>query len=1028
MALGHRLSVIDPRSSVFGPRPSVIGFRSSATFSSRNLIFVELDRNTSITGLQGPYDFAMFGKTFFLLMTYCWPLQAAIGQKLAFQNFSTDKGLLQTQAISITQDHQRHLWVGTLGGLNRFDGSHFMHFTKTEGLASSVIQSLYTAPNGYVWGGTLGGLVRYDGHRFVNYRLADSLGSEAITAIAADEDGMIWTYTKGKLFRLLNETLQAAPLPFAMAKASCLYRSNEGSLLVWFAQKGFFKWSNNQWAAVEQLTVPKTETVVYLHGVNHYLYVFSQKKIFLYSHGMLLCAADLPPGGFGTACTDDNGQLWLGNSKGLWSLNGLSLTPTGHYVAANGLSDNIIKKLYKDVEGNLWVGTDGDGLFKFSDGVFVRYDKGTGLPGNIVMGFAQHQTGDLLIALREGGLAQYNMATHAIKPTKLVLPNKATGVNCVAFDAQGMLWLGSLSGMLLRYGRNGPQEFLLDKAGYSAILSLLPDGDRMWVTTEKRCYYIKNDRVFEVSGFKGVATAILRLPNGERLLSSFKGLYQLNSDGSAQKIGPAALQQPELSCIAQWRHLLVLGTFADGVYCWNRESNKVYVCNKKNGLTDNQVFCVLVDSKERIWAATATGLQQVQLSESTGQFTVKRFSMADGYERCESNLHAITEDRLGRIWVGTTRGAYMFTNKENGPPKRGPYTVIQQVSVAGMPNPDPVPDSLVLPYSKNSISFTVKGIFMKDPESVRYAYQLVGYDQSFSQEMEQSFFNYQNLEPGQYIFRVRAATTEGIASENVAEYRFTVEAPFYKTRWFLLLMVLGLLLTGGLVQFFFMRTRQQRRRQRLRIRHEEQQAIRLRTSEDFHDELGNKLTRISLLTDILQQKMDQGDQEKNQLINQIRENVLALYAGTRDIIWSLSAGSDNLFETLQRIGQFGEELFSGSGITFVMSGVEKVDTGLMLPMGYSRNILMIFKESLHNSLKHSGASQVRVDVEVAADGQVMMTQTDDGRGFDETQVQKGNGLNNIRRRAGRINATLAISHQKTGGTAVSLSVKIPPKG
>jgi signal transduction histidine kinase len=219
-----------------------------------------------------------------------------------------------------------------------------------------------------------------------------------------------------------------------------------------------------------------------------------------------------------------------------------------------------------------------------------------------------------------------------------------------------------------------------------------------------------------------------------------------------------------------------------------------------------------------------------------------------------------------------------------------------------------------------------------------------------------------------------------------------------------------------------------KRRQLELLRQDEQEKIRQRTSEDFHDELGNKISRISLLADILQKKVSPTDIEKNNLIRQIRENVQALYTGTKDVIWSLSPGSDNFLEILQRIEQFGDDLFDDSSIHFSMNGSEYVDPDIKLPMDFSRNIIMIFKELLNNCLRHARATEVVLTVSRSDDKAFVLSVVDNGIGFDKTHIGKGNGLLNIQRRAERIGATIEIDAEGITGMITQLTIKIPSKG
>lgn len=971
-------------------------------------------------------------KTLFFYFAFIGCCLAVAGQKLAFQNLSTDKGLIRAQVFCITQDQQHHLWLGTTGGIDRFDGTVFKHFSKSQGLNSTLIFELHTAPNGHIWAATDKGIACYDGYKITNYPYA----VKKIALLSSDKKGNIWALHKDSILSTFNgNKFVVTPNPFPETKPICITKDRHGDLIVNFHPYGFYKRTENEWQQLKEVPIEDT-SIKYkkLIHTDQAWYALADSEITMYEGGTKIASASITGGKSQCIAADKKGNIWVGMPRGVRVFNGRNLSPMAEYQAASGFSDNSVNDLFCDVEGNLWLATDGDGLFKFSDGVFGKYDNSNGLPGKVVMGFVRKKNDNLYIATREGGLVEFDCNTKKIKKID-VSSLKGEAINCITQNKAGELLLGMVNSGAVKYNGKYWQTIKLEpKESVAGVNGIYNDGDRTWFATNKGCYYQQQGKVTKVDGLNAHIFTVLPL-NNETLIGAMDGLYRFTGKGPATKISIPQLKKASVLCMITHGPYIIIGTLEDGLFYWNPQTNQTHRCSSMEGLSDNGVFALMVDSKKNLWVVTGTSVQQVRLLEGKDSFAIKHFAAPDGYQNSEGNLNAIIEDKLGQIWIGNTNGAAVFNGELPDKETHGPFTVIQQVLVPdssvkgdGLQDWYPLPEHLTLPYSKNSISFIVKGIYLKDPESITYSYQLVGYDQEFSLPVSQTFFNFQNLNPGNYIFRVKSYTASKLESKNIAEFAFTVATPFYKATWFYVLLGLLLLATGGSVQFLLMRASLRKRKQRALIRKEEQQAIRLRTSEDFHDELGNKLTRISLLADILQKKTGAEDVEKNKLIAQIKENVLALYAGTRDIIWSLSAGSDSLKETLNRIGQFGEELFLGTDIQFEMRWVHHVDAATVLPMDYSRNILMIFKEALNNSLKHAQCTQVTIIVQKLGDGSILITQNDNGKGFEGNLLQKGNGLNNIRRRAQRIHAEADIISSPENGTSIVLLLKIPPKG
>ena len=216
------------------------------------------------------------------------------------------------------------------------------------------------------------------------------------------------------------------------------------------------------------------------------------------------------------------------------------------------------------------------------------------------------------------------------------------------------------------------------------------------------------------------------------------------------------------------------------------------------------------------------------------------------------------------------------------------------------------------------------------------------------------------------------------------------------------------------------------------IRSQELLKIQQKTSEDLHDDLGNKITRISVLTDILQNKIDRSDTDNQKLLAQIKENVSALYLGTKDIIWSLMPGSDNLGGVLDRIQAFGIALFEDTGFEFNVRGQRDWHRKIKLPADTGRNLVLILKEALNNILKHSEGTKANVSIEVSESSgspkfpiPIDVTISDNGKGINRTSKAAGSGLENIRKRIERINGNFHIDSSAEKGTVLRISVKIP---
>ena len=160
------------------------------------------------------------------------------------------------------------------------------------------------------------------------------------------------------------------------------------------------------------------------------------------------------------------------------------------------------------------------------------------------------------------------------------------------------------------------------------------------------------------------------------------------------------------------------------------------------------------------------------------------------------------------------------------------------------------------------------------------------------------------------------------------------------------------------------------------------------------------------------------------LVSQIQDNTQALYAGAKEIVWSLSHDKENLAELLQRLQDFGVELFEGAGIDFEGSRLPAHFSAMQLPSEKSRNLLLIFKEAMNNALKYSGASAVKLGIRQPAEGDLLLRLEDNGRGFDPVLVKRGEGLSNMAARARRIGAELHVHSAPGQGVVIILNIPL----
>jgi signal transduction histidine kinase len=209
--------------------------------------------------------------------------------------------------------------------------------------------------------------------------------------------------------------------------------------------------------------------------------------------------------------------------------------------------------------------------------------------------------------------------------------------------------------------------------------------------------------------------------------------------------------------------------------------------------------------------------------------------------------------------------------------------------------------------------------------------------------------------------------------------------------------------------------------------------MRTRIATDLHDDIGANLTRIALLSEVARQKHDgeRGsrahrpgatieDEEDDGPLGSIARIARESVASMSDIVWAINPARDSLLDLTRRMRQHAEEIFTLRGIELRFSAPGTYDE-LRLGVDVRRDLLLIFKEAVNNSARHSRCSRVEIDQRVEG-SRLVLTVVDNGGGFDPSLESEGQGLTSMRRRAQRLKGTLEITSGTDAGTTVTLTI------
>jgi signal transduction histidine kinase/ligand-binding sensor domain-containing protein len=970
---------------------------------------------------------------FLLIYTVAGPVHA---QQYNFFNLSVNEGLIQSQAGSITQDKQGHLWISTQGGVSRYDGKRFVHFTTKEGLPSNIVFSLACDKHGNMWFGTDKGLSLYNGRKFTPVTLNPPAQDNIVGQLTADSLGNIYALSKGSLFTCTGATAtRIAPFADTTIIITSVAVTPSGELWCGTLNKGVFiqnkkGWTNlsfsgtgNNGIRVRRILVTSSEAIIL---TNKGIYRSNGQSVV---PDTLLQTQGWDETTITSLANDKQGNLWLGSASGAYRIKP-DKTIT-YFQKKNGFTDARTQFVFCDRENNTWIASDGQGIFRYSGDRFTFFNEASGLPDPVAMSFVKDDA-KIWIATY-GGIVSL---AHGLLTPYLQIPKNALQVMSASLDGNGRYWIGTYRGGLLYY--NGQQfipgnnnEALVNKAAIGELFR--DDNNKLWVASSNGFGRIEDNRyhILKPTGITwGFANA-----GKEVLVATGEGLFIItNTDSIYPASKLSVFKEKQVTGIIQDKEKNYwLQTNGDGILIWNKQKDSILkTITTEDGLPSNVVYSLFLDSKDRYWVGTGYGLAAITLNDGYTIRSVERFGKSQGMFGMEANKNAFLETADGSIYYGTTSGVFVYRENATAPTLGIQEVILQSVNLFGKPLYDtgsgntgsewyPIPASLHLNHNQHNLSFDFIAIHFGAADDISYQYYLQGSDTAWSVPSMNNSISFSSLSPGKYTLLIRAKAGNGDWCEPL-RYSFTISPPFYQSTWFRVLAVLGLILSGFTIQYFRMQWKKKRAADLEKVKKEEQQRMRMKTAEDFHDEVGNKLTRIGLLADVLEKKLDNREAETTALAAAIKENAAALYTDARDIIWSLKPESDNLLEVLERIEYLCYDLFQYTSTQFSMDGLLPELNEVALPPDYNRNLIMIVKEAMNNIIKHAAAKKVSIKVAYHKPVLTLLIQ-DDGQGFDTNPANKGSGILNMKSRTERLNGSFTIDSVKERGTV--LTVQIP---
>jgi len=948
----------------------------------------------------------------------------------AHNSWDRENGHLPASVFALTQTADGRLWIGTDSGLQQFDGVRFQTWKAPPGqsIASEYVTALAPAREGGLWIGTREALSLWKDSEVRNYRVRQGPSGPAVAAILVDKAGTVWAATagfhRGGLCRVKGSALDCdsvGRLP-GLAAASLL---EERAGTLWVGGFGLCRRTPETSLACPVSTpsevirsiVQDSEGGIWVGG--NTLKRLTGSGLAAYPPLTVEPTVELK-----TLLLDRDGGLWIGTfGQGLIHMYRGRID---RFRRNEGLSDDYVRCLFEDGEGNIWVGTNG-GLDRFREYAVNRISRRDGIPEGYVNSVLASRDGAIWIGsgrglsrLRNGEIRRYNQRDGL--PDDLVVG--------IFEQAAGRLWAFTPFGMAYS-----------DGAGFHALH--LPSGQKMHIRaaaeTSDHSLWLSDPEhgLVRLSG-----TTIAELVPWSKFEK--KQAWALEADaggglwlGFAQ--GGVAYYKPGQA--TRWYSSSTGATAAAVTDLHRSQDGSLWIATEAglsrlrgghmdtftaaDGLPCNAIRVVLDDDRGSLWLNTDCGLALIPQAELAkwsvrppGKAKVRVFDAIDGMRRVARStgyFRQAAKSKDGRLWFVSDDGAAVV-NPDRLPENRVPPPVRIEEIVAGTKS-YPVGSGLNLPPHTKELRIHYTAMSFVAPQKVRFRYRLKGFDHDWKEDAVNRHAVYTNLPPNRYEFQVIACNNDGVWNQTGASLDFSIQPALYQTSVFKILCALACAAMLGMAYRFRIRHVQRR----LGLQFAAQVQERTRISREMHDSLLQEFCGFAMELDGLA-KLNIVPASVRERLRELRSQAQRCARETRELVWDLRAPTLQEVDLSAALQAAGERITQGESVNFHVSVQGHPRPA---PEKLQVQLLRIVQEATRNAVRYSRAKEIAMEISYLDSDRIRLQMRDDGCGFDMEQAahESGHwGLRTMRERAEELGGELTILSAPGHGTSIEVVV------
>jgi ligand-binding sensor domain-containing protein/signal transduction histidine kinase len=979
---------------------------------------------------------------------------ASAGQ-LPVRRWSTEQGLPHDSVSMIARDSRGFFWVGTSGGLSRFDGHGFRTYSTAHGLPAKSANGIVENPDGTYWvSGWWNGIAHFDpdsadpGKLFVPVTFDEEPRARTHT-VHRDRNGRVWIGTTVGLLGLDTSTMppslhRVEPDPSStvrhISRIWNLTDDRRGNL--WMATAdGLVRRSPDGRVALQPVVADRAvEVYSVLEARDGKIWAGHDDGVTLFDPGdpddaRHYSAADgIGDGVVTSLLQSSDGRIWLTPVKG--GLTEFDGERFHHYTPTDGLGFALSRCLAEDGMGNIWIGSLDRGIARLARTGVTAFAEAEGLDFSSYASIVEDRDGRIVITAGSALFRLDGERFHKISPPFLAGHTTGRmGQNAIILvDRDGGWWFGTTHGLYRFRDVDHPDELAtrdpevvdLHSAGLpaDAVTALFEDSaGNVWIGVQAAAALGRReaatgllDLVDTADGLPAAAvTSIAEDREGNLWFGSRGGLGRRREGKFETFTSGQGLAAPPVvfDLHADARGRLWISTVDEGIYRVDEpwvERPVFEHYTTADGLANRYGRDVVDDRFGQIWVGTNAGINRLDPASGRVGYFDTNFGLSN------NEIRSALRDRDGTLWFTSRRGVSRVEPRppsyEDPPP---PRVLVTGVRVAGKVQPVSVlgqarVTDLRIAAGDNRVEIDFGSIAFDLGGEPRYQYKLEGADRDWTVPTALRSVHFARLAPGGYRFAVRAVDTNGAVSEIPAIVEFRVLRPLWQQGWFVSAVAALLVACGYLIH-------------RYRLgRMLELERVRMRIATDLHDDLGSNLSRIAILSEVLQRRVDPDDPSLTGPLSRIAGVARELVDSMGDIVWAINPRRDRMSDLVHRMRRFASDTLAAREIDFVFHAPKDEDR-LKLGADVRREVYLVFKESINNAAKHAGCSHVEVDFGV--EGSLLSLRVrDDGEGFTPDETDDGHGLDSMRRRGSRLGGTLLIDSRPGEGTVVSLRVPL----